>query len=121
MSPMSAPTPEAVPEAARAIADRLRTAGHRVYLVGGSLRDLCRGTPPADWDLATSAAPSEVRAVFPDAIPTGERHGTMTVLRGGHAFEVTTLREDGPYTDRRRPDRVTFTARARGFGCPGVR
>jgi tRNA nucleotidyltransferase (CCA-adding enzyme) len=104
------PTPDQVPEAVREIAARLIAAGHRAYLVGGSLRDLCRGSRPADWDLATSAAPGEVRGLFPDAIPTGERHGTMTIRRAGRAYEVTTLREDGTYTDRRRPDRVEFTA-----------
>jgi len=106
------PTPADLPAAVVAIAARIQAAGERAYLVGGSLRDLCRGQPPKDWDLATSARPSAVRTLFAGVapvIPTGEAHGTMTVVWEGVPFEVTTLREDGPYTDRRRPDQVTFT------------
>ena len=106
------PSPAELPPAVRALAVKIASAGHRTYLVGGSLRDLCRGGEPADWDLATTARPSELREIFAGeapVIPTGERHGTLTVVWAGTPYEVTTLREDGPYTDRRRPDRVTFT------------
>jgi putative nucleotidyltransferase with HDIG domain len=78
-------------------------------LVGGSLRDLLLGRTPADWDLATSARPDEVRSLFAAVVPTGERHGTMTVLTSDRAYEVTTLREDGVYSDMRHPDQVEFT------------
>ncbi len=99
-----------VPATLRALAARLAAAGHSAYLVGGSLRDLLLGRIPADWDLATSAVPGEVRQLFDRVIPTGEKHGTMTVVIGDVAYEVTTLREDGVYSDRRRPDRVEFTS-----------
>ena len=97
---------ERVPAALRAVAATLTAAGHSAYLVGGSLRDLLSGREPADWDLATSAHPAEVRRLFARVIPTGEKHGTMTVLAGGAAYEVTTLRADGVYSDMRRPDSV---------------
>jgi len=100
---------ERVPAALRAVAATLTAAGHSAYLVGGSLRDLLSGREPADWDLATSAHPAEVRRLFARVIPTGEKHGTMTVLAGGAAYEVTTLRADGVYSDMRRPDSVEFT------------
>ncbi|HWN81530.1 MAG TPA: CCA tRNA nucleotidyltransferase [Candidatus Udaeobacter sp.] len=101
-----------LPAPVLALAARIQAGGESAYLVGGSLRDLCRGQAPKDWDLATSASPSTMRALFADVapvIPTGEAHGTVTVIWYGTPFEVTTLREDGPYTDRRRPDQVTFT------------
>lgn len=86
---------------------------HAAYLVGGSIRDLILGREPADWDLATSARPETVRRLFRATIPTGERYGTMTVLAHGQSVEVTTLREDGVYSDMRRPDRVSFTGDVR--------
>ncbi len=104
-----APEWASLPESLRAVAEVLRAAGHGVYLVGGSLRDLLLGRPPADWDLASSARPEEVTGLFARVIPTGERHGTMTIVAGDRAYEVTTLREDGIYSDMRRPDRVEFT------------
>lgn len=103
------PDPERLPESLRAVAASLRAAGHLVYLVGGSLRDLLLGRTPADWDLATSAIPVEVAGLFRQVIPTGAEHGTMTVLAEDKSYEVTTLREDGVYSDMRRPDHVAFT------------
>jgi putative nucleotidyltransferase with HDIG domain len=110
---------ERIPPALRAVAATLHAAGHSAYLVGGSLRDLLAGREPADWDVATSARPAEVRRLFSRVLATGERHGTMTVLAGDEAsdaaaggpaaFEVTTLRADGAYSDCRRPDTVEFT------------
>ncbi len=100
---------EQLPEPLRAVAAGLITAGHSAYLVGGSLRDLLLGRMPRDWDLATSAHPEEMRRLFAQVIPTGEKHGTLTVLTGGAAYEVTTLRADGVYSDMRRPDSVEFT------------
>jgi tRNA nucleotidyltransferase (CCA-adding enzyme) len=79
-------------------------------VVGGCLRDLLRGRPAADWDVATSARPEQVQKVFSRVIPTGIQHGTVTVRLGGHGYELTTLRGEGAYTDGRRPDRVEFVS-----------
>ncbi len=62
----------------------------------------------ADWDIATDARPKELLSIFPRAIPTGIEHGTITVVKDGHHYEVTTLRGEGTYTDGRRPDWVEF-------------
>lgn len=92
-----------------------REAGYECYLVGGSVRDLIiesrgMGRDTGDFDFATNARPEEVRRLFRKVIPTGERHGTMTVLAGGGlAFEVTTYRADGVYADGRRPEEVRFS------------
>jgi tRNA nucleotidyltransferase (CCA-adding enzyme) len=83
--------------------------------VGGSVRDHIRaglrGTPApksGDWDLATDATPEEVTATFKKVIPTGIKHGTVTVLLDGGSFEVTTLRGERGHSDGRRPDEVFF-------------
>lgn len=90
---------------------RLTDAGYEAYLVGGGLRDSLLGTCPADFDLTTSATPDETLEVFSDmkTIPTGLKHGTVTVLSEGHPVEITTFRIDGDYTDSRHPDSVSFT------------
>ena len=95
---------------AQNVLQRLETAGHEAYLVGGCVRDLLRGVTPHDCDITTSARPEAVLALFEGfAIPTGLQHGTVTVREGGENFEVTTFRADGVYTDHRRPDSVQFS------------
>lgn len=105
----------AVPAEVRELCSVLRAAGHRGWAVGGCVRDVLRGAPgaeraPTDWDLATDARPELVQGLFPRVVPTGLRHGTVTVLMGRGAYEVTTLRGEGAYSDGRRPDRVEFLA-----------
>src|SRR5262245_56450211 len=95
---------------------KLRAAGYEAWLVGGAVRDLLHPTPrPAqDFDVASSAHPADVARVFgrKRVIPTGEKHGTVTVLvdgpRGREHVEVTTYRGEGAYSDGRRPDTVEF-------------
>lgn len=91
--------------------DRLTGAGYDVYLVGGYLRDLLLGRPIHDIDLASSATPEEAMALFSDytLIPSGLAHGTLTLLSGGQAVELTSFRKEGPYSDFRHPDQVWFT------------
>ncbi len=100
-----------LPPSAAEVIERLEAAGFEAYLVGGCVRDFLRGAVPHDFDVTTSALPEELQRVFSDrrTVETGLRHGTLTVLCEGDAIEVTTYRVDGDYTDRRRPDRVTFT------------
>jgi len=88
----------------------LRNAGFEAYPVGGCVRDLCLGRTPGDWDVASSALPETVKALFPRTIPTGIAHGTVTVLFKSGKVEVTTFRRDGAYADGRHPDTVTFDA-----------
>ena len=101
-----------LPEAVREILEKLESAGYEAWCVGGAVRDLLLGREPGDWDAASSAPPEAVLDLFgADALPTGLRHGTVTVkTAGGRGVEVTTFRCDGTYSDRRRPDRVTFTS-----------
>lgn len=100
-----------IPGYVRAIIDRLRAAGKEAYIVGGSLRDSLLGGTPSDYDLTTSALPSEMLEIFSGyrVIETGLQHGTLTVLSEGRPIEITTFRIDGGYTDSRHPDSVSFT------------
>lgn len=97
-----------VPEDVLGICRRLREKGKRGWIVGGCVRDLLRGKPAKDWDVATDARPEEVVTMFRKVIPTGIQHGTVTVLLRGTPYEVTTLRGEGAYSDGRRPDSVEF-------------
>ena len=96
---------------ALAVVERLEQAGCRAVLVGGCVRDSLLSRPPHDYDVATSALPDQVARVFGDIpqVPTGLRHGTITLFWDGLGVEVTTFRREGSYSDHRRPDRVEFT------------
>jgi tRNA nucleotidyltransferase (CCA-adding enzyme) len=101
----------AVPANVRAVCRTLAAAGHQAVTVGGAVRDAILGRTPGDWDVATSATPEQVIALFPHTVPTGLAHGTITIVTGRGAtshVEVTTFRGEGAYTDARRPDHVTF-------------
>ena len=89
--------------------NKLRGAGYGAYFVGGCVRDTVLGRRVHDWDAATSAPPEVVLGLFERTAPTGLRHGTVTVISGGRALEVTTYRAEGAYSDHRRPDSVEFT------------
>lgn len=69
------------------------------------------GVKPKDWDIASNALPSAIKELFPRTADTGLRHGTVTVLIEGEAFEITTFRIDGEYSDSRHPEQVRFTGR----------
>ena len=114
-----------IPTGAAYILQQLNKHGYEAYIVGGCVRDSLLGKQPNDWDITTSAKPEEVKAIFHRTIDTGIQHGTVTVLvdreilddgsgslasHTDYAFEVTTYRVDGVYTDHRRPESVCFTA-----------
>lgn len=101
----------AVPPHVRDVCARLTEAGHQAVVVGGCVRDVLMGRVPMDWDVASSARPEEVLALFKRTRPQGLQHGTVVVEMGRHKdahVEVTTFRGEGAYSDARRPDSVTF-------------
>ena len=65
------------------------------------------GSRPVDWDVATSAHPEVVAALFPDST-WANPFGTVTVRSGDMAVEITTYRSEGGYRDRRHPDEVVW-------------
>ncbi|HET7026541.1 MAG TPA: HD domain-containing protein [Candidatus Limnocylindrales bacterium] len=98
----------AVPAGVLRLLERLWGHGHAAYVVGGSLRDALMGRDAADWDLATSARPDQVQALFPDA-RYENRFGTVGVPDDtGCDHEITTFRDEHDYADFRRPHRVEF-------------
>lgn len=101
-----------LPKGAAAILDVLEARGHQAYVVGGCVRDSLLSLEPKDWDVCTSAVPQEIESYFKEEriIPTGLRHGTVTLLLDDGPYEVTTFRKDGAYSDNRRPDSVSFVA-----------
>ncbi|MDG0789640.1 [cytidine(C)-cytidine(C)-adenosine (A)]-adding enzyme [Cohnella ginsengisoli] len=95
-------------EAGVEVLQALNRSGCEAYFVGGCVRDALLGIEASDIDIATSADPEEVLRLYPDALPTGLKHGTVTVRRSGFFFEVTTFRQEAGYSDGRRPDDVFF-------------
>ena len=97
-------------EATRPLAERFTAAGHRLYLVGGIVRDLLLDRPldAGDIDLTTNALPDQVKALLTpgaEAVWTqGERFGTIGARFGGRDFEVTTHRAEAYHPDSRKPE-----------------
>lgn len=100
---------EAVLAAAREVAAELARAGHQALFAGGCVRDALLGRTLKDIDIATSATPDQVEALFKGhTVAVGKAFGVVLVLRGGVQFDVATFRTDAEYLDNRRPGRVTF-------------
>ncbi|MBR6385554.1 MAG: HD domain-containing protein [Ruminococcus sp.] len=93
------------------ILEKLKDSGFQAFLVGGCVRDRILGRAVHDYDITTDALPEQVIKAFEGfkVIPTGIKHGTVTVLLNGEPFEITTFRIDGEYSDSRRPESVSFT------------
>ena len=89
--------------------EKIAAAGGGVWLVGGAVRQGLKGNMPNDWDLAVDLEPTQMIDIFPDSLTNGIQYGTVTLRRGEHFFETTTLRGEGIYGDGRRPDSVIFT------------
>jgi tRNA nucleotidyltransferase (CCA-adding enzyme) len=114
-------------------ADILAKEGYQAFVVGGGVRDELLGRVAHDIDIATNASPEEVVSIFEHvgqkAIPTGIKHGTVTIViqkpytfevpfwveqkgflnvPNGTTVEITTFRKDGDYSDGRHPDSVEF-------------
>ena len=100
------------PEYVAKVINKLEENRFEAYIVGGSVRDMLLGKEPNDYDVTTSARPEKTLEIFSDmrTIPTGLKHGTVTVMSDGNPIEVTTFRVDGEYLDSRRPESVSFTS-----------
>lgn len=99
-----------LPNNVKYILNKLNECGYEAYVVGGCVRDSIIGLVPHDWDICTSALPEQIMDVFSDhkIIPTGLKHGTVTVVINDEQYEVTTYRIDGEYKDNRHPTEVIF-------------
>ncbi|MCB9811191.1 MAG: HD domain-containing protein [Candidatus Nomurabacteria bacterium] len=106
--------PQDIPLFVRRVGDELEKAGFEAYLVGGCVRDLLLGKKPKDWDFTTNAHPDQIQAIFPDSFCNND-YGTVGVKNSDEeaeaslqVVEVTPYRSEGEYSDKRRPDSVTF-------------
>jgi tRNA nucleotidyltransferase (CCA-adding enzyme) len=97
-----------VPQKVIEFANFFEEKGFSLYIVGGAVRDYLLGIPNSDFDFCTNATPQQVISLFKKVIPTGIKHGTVTVLFKGESYEVTTFRAESNYTDGRHPDNVTY-------------
>ncbi len=95
--------------AARSIVERLRAKGFEALYAGGCVRDTLLGLEPHDYDVATSARPEQVEALFPRTVPVGAQFGVIIVLVGDSEIQVATFRGDGAYHDGRHPESVHYT------------
>ena len=88
--------------------------GADAYVVGGCVRDSIMGRIPHDWDICTPVLASELLVMFEEkgysVIPTGLKHGTITVHLNANNYEITQFRKDGAYSDGRHPDNIEFTS-----------
>lgn len=98
-----------LPREVKWIIEQLNMAGFEAFAVGGCVRDMLLNREPGDWDITTNAKPEQVKQVFLKTVDTGIEHGTVTVIKNGKGYEVTTYRVDGEYEDCRHPKEVTFT------------
>lgn len=87
----------------------LNEAGYEAYVVGGAVRDMIAKRRVHDYDIASSASPSDVLRVFGayKTVKTGLKHGTVTVIIGEYPVEITVFRRESAYSDGRHPDSVT--------------
>ena len=104
-----------IPEEVSRITKTLKESGFEAYLVGGCVRDLFLSKEPKDWDITTNAKPEEIISIFKDTFYENE-YGTVGVVNADtkneslKIVEVTPYRTEGEYTDKRRPDSVSFKA-----------
>ena len=97
-----------VPKKVQEFANFFAQNGFSLYIVGGAVRDYLLGLSNSDYDFCTNATPQQVIGIFKKVIPTGLKHGTVTVLFKGESYEVTTFRSESNYTDGRHPDHVMY-------------
>jgi poly(A) polymerase len=95
--------------AAEKVVRHLQEAGHQALFAGGCVRDMLMGKRPHDYDVATSAKPKEVTALFRRTRKVGAKFGVVLVRLGPFDVEVATFRTDLDYEDGRHPTRVQFT------------
>jgi len=98
-----------IPKDVNYIIEELNKNDFEAYIVGGAVRDSIMETNIYDYDITTSATPTEICSIFEKTIETGVKFGTITVVINSINYEVTTFRIDGDYIDNRKPETVEFS------------
>lgn len=101
--------PHTSESAAKYVVSRLQQAGHKAVYAGGCVRDMLLGVDPHDYDVATSALPTEVQSLFKRTVAVGAQFGVISVLERGADIQVATFRSDGAYSDGRHPESVQYS------------
>jgi tRNA nucleotidyltransferase/poly(A) polymerase len=96
-------------DVAASIVRELQEHAYMAYFAGGCIRDALLDIPPKDIDIATSASPEQVQALFHRTIPVGIQFGVVRVRVAEMEFEIATFRSDGIYLDGRRPSAIRFS------------
>lgn len=96
------------PEYAIKCLKTIENASFEAYFVGGCVRDGILGKKFSDIDITTNALPEDIISLFEHTVPTGIKHGTVTVIIDGNNVEVTTYRTESKYEDSRHPSSVDF-------------
>ena len=99
-----------IPNEVKFIIDTFYKNNFEAFMVGGCVRDSILNNSPKEYDITTSAKPEDTLSLFEKTIPTGIKHGTVTVLINNNSYEVTTYRTEGNYLDNRRPSSVNFVS-----------
>ena len=84
-----------LPNNVQYILEKFNSNGFEAFIVGGCVRDSLLNKKPQDYDITTNAFPEKIEELFDKTIPTGIKHGTVTVLIDKNPYEVTTYRVDG--------------------------
>ncbi|HOM70331.1 MAG TPA: CCA tRNA nucleotidyltransferase, partial [Smithellaceae bacterium] len=109
MSKKSETTKQERRKYAEEIVKRLKSAGFKAYFVGGCVRDFIRGKIPGDYDIATSALPEQIIALFDHTVGVGKKFGVVVVVEENFNYEVATFRSDDIYQNGRRPKIIHFS------------
>ena len=99
-----------IPKKIEYVLKTLNKNGFEAFIVGGCVRDMLLGKTPSDFDITTSALPTDIEHLFEKTVPTGIKHGTVTVIIDNSPIEVTTFRCDGDYNDNRHPEKIEFVS-----------
>lgn len=99
-----------IPPNVQYILDTFKLNGYDAYIVGGCVRDSILNKIPNDWDITTNCKPEITQTLFNKTVPTGIKHGTITVILENENFEVTTFRTEGNYINNRTPGEVNFVS-----------
>ncbi len=103
-----------IPKEVSHVTETLKKANFKAFLVGGCVRDILLHREPKDWDVTTDATPEEIIRLFEHTFYEN-KYGTVGVVNENtqndrlKVVEVTPFRTESAYTDKRRPDTVTFS------------
>jgi len=105
-----------IPEYVFSVSEKLEEKGFQAFLVGGGVRDIIMNRSPKDYDIGTDALPEDITSLFPKAVTTAAKFGSIIVLvkdeRGETIpVDVTTFRLEEEYIGGRWPSRVEFTSK----------